>query len=189
MSARFSTAAQAQPEAPVHDEATGQIRHQANAKDQQNEECEDETDAEQHEFDAFEQELAGVIGSSLVSSSSCLLFCVSSDTFRDTRNGRTLANETRQTPTRREKRRYSRKIVANPRKMKKPPLSVMAVIITLAPSPDRAPVAPASSESARPSAPRAADSRSSQPSSRRPETSYRKATRLPRLSRHPTPDH
>ena len=27
-------------------EATGQIRHQANAKDQQNEECEDETDAE-----------------------------------------------------------------------------------------------------------------------------------------------
>ncbi|ESQ99134.1 hypothetical protein F753_12390 [Stutzerimonas chloritidismutans AW-1] len=43
----------------LSDEAAGEVGHQANAEDQQNEKGEDETDAEQHEFDAFEQELAG----------------------------------------------------------------------------------------------------------------------------------
>src|SRR5690606_505815 len=56
------------------DEAAGQVGHQANTKDQQNEEGVDETYAEQHEFDTFKQELAGGHRDSLVSSSSCLLF-------------------------------------------------------------------------------------------------------------------
>src|SRR3546814_13358667 len=43
----------------LSDEAAGEVGHQANAEDQQNEKGEDETDAEQHEFDACEQELAG----------------------------------------------------------------------------------------------------------------------------------